>query len=55
VGNGIGRNLTYLGNLRFRLAPNVAFGPEIMQIRTTYLQSGILRINRYDLALGYFF
>jgi len=55
VGNGIGRNLTYLGNLRFRLAPNVALGPEVMQIRTTYLQSGILRINRYDLALGYFF
>lgn len=55
VGNGIGRNFTYLGNLRFRLAPNVALGPEVMQIRTTYLQSGILRINRYDLALGYFF
>ncbi|HTS30221.1 MAG TPA: hypothetical protein VMH81_30325 [Bryobacteraceae bacterium] len=53
--NGIGRNLTYLANLRFRLAPNLALGPEIMQIRTTYLESGILRINRYDLALGYFF
>jgi hypothetical protein len=26
-----------------------------MQIRTTYLESGILRLNRYDLALGYFF
>jgi cell division protein FtsB len=53
--NGVGRNLTYLANLRFRLAPNVALGPEIMQIRTTYLESGILRVNRYDLALGYFF
>jgi hypothetical protein len=53
--NGVGRNFTYLANLRFRLAPNVVFGPEIMQIRTTYLQSGILRVNRYDLALGYFF
>ena len=55
VGNGIGRNFTYLANLRFRLAPNVALGPEVLQIRTTYLQSGILRINRYDMALGYFF
>lgn len=53
--NGVARNLTYLANLRFRLAPNVALGPEIMQIRTTYLQSGILLVNRYDLALGYFF
>jgi hypothetical protein len=55
VGNGVGRNLTYLANLHFRLAPNLVFGPEIMQIRTTYLHSGILRVNRYDLALGYFF
>ena len=53
--NAIARNLTYLANLRFRLAPNVAVGPEIMQIRTNYLPSGILRVNRYDLALGYFF
>lgn len=53
--NGIARNLTYLANLRFHLAPNLVLGPEIMQIRTTYLQSGILRVNRYDVALGYFF
>lgn len=53
--NGVARNLDFLANLRFRLAPNVVLGPEIMQIRTTYLQSGILRVNRYDLALGYFF
>ena len=37
VGNGVGRNLTYLSNLRFRLAPNVVLGPEMMQIRTNYL------------------
>ena len=53
--NGAARNLTYLANLRFRLAPNVALGPEVMQIRTAYLQSGTLLVNRYDLALGYFF
>ena len=55
IGNAVGRNLSYLANLRFRLAPNVVIGPEIMQIRTNYLQSGILRVNRYDLALGYLF
>ena len=55
AGNAVGRNFTYLANLRFRLAPNVVLGPEIMQIRTTYLQSGILLVNRYDLALGYLF
>ncbi|MBV8906373.1 MAG: hypothetical protein JOZ22_22265 [Acidobacteriia bacterium] len=53
--NGVARNLTYLANLRFRLAPNVALGPEAMQILTSYRQSGILHVNRYDLALGYFF
>ena len=53
--NGVGRNLSYAANLRFHLAPNVVLGPEIMQIRTTYRQSGILLLNRYDLALGYLF
>jgi len=53
--NGVARNLTYLANLRYRLAPNLVAGPEMMQIRTNYLQSGILHVNRYDLALGYFF
>jgi hypothetical protein len=53
--NGVARNLSYAANLRFHLAPNVVLGPEILQIRTTYRQSGILLINRYDLALGYFF
>ena len=53
--NGVARNLTYGANLRFHLAPNVVLGPEILQIRSTYRQSGILLINRYDLALGYFF
>jgi hypothetical protein len=53
--NGVSRNFTYLTNLRFRLAPNLVAGPELMQIRTNYRESGILRVNRYDLALGYFF
>ncbi len=53
--NGIARNLSYAANLRFHLAPNLVLGPEILQIRTNYRQSGILLMNRYDLALGYFF
>ncbi|HEY2018824.1 MAG TPA: hypothetical protein VGH38_35205 [Bryobacteraceae bacterium] len=53
--DGIARNLSYAANLRFRLASNMLLGPEIMQIRTTYRQSGIQLVNRYDLALGYLF
>ena len=53
--NGIARNFSYAANLRFHLAPKVLLGPEIMQIRTTYRQSGIQLMNRYDLALGYLF
>jgi hypothetical protein len=53
--NGVARNLSYAANLRFHLAPNVVLGPEILQIRTTYRQSGIQLMNRYDLALGYLF
>jgi hypothetical protein len=49
------RNLAYGANLHIRLAPNVVFGPEIMQIRTTYPLFGVRLINRYDLALGYLF
>ena len=55
AGNAIARNFSYAANLRFHLAPNVVLGPEIMQIRTTYLMSGIQLVNRYDLALGYLF
>ncbi|MEO8026661.1 MAG: hypothetical protein ABI823_09305 [Bryobacteraceae bacterium] len=53
--NGVARNLSYAANLRFRLTSNVVLGPEIMQIRTTWRQSGVQLINRYDLALGYLF
>lgn len=52
---GIARNLSFGANLRLHLTPNVVLGPEILQIRTTWRQAGIQRINRYDLALGYLF
>jgi len=55
AGDGVGRNLSYGANLHFRLAPNVIFGVEALQIRTQYLQSGNRLVNRYDVALGYLF
>ena len=49
------RNLTFGANLFFRLAPNVLLGPEISQLRTTYIGQGIRINNHYDLALAYLF
>jgi hypothetical protein len=53
--DGVSRNFAYGANLHIRLAPNVIFGPELLQIRTRYRQSGERLINRYDLAIGYLF
>jgi uncharacterized protein (UPF0335 family) len=52
---GIGRNLSYAGNLMYRLAPNVIFSLESGQVRTLYLGRGNQLNNRYDLALAYLF
>lgn len=49
------RNLLYGGNIFFRLAPNVLFGPEITQMRTSYLGQGVRINNHYDMALAYLF
>jgi hypothetical protein len=49
------RNLLYGGNLFFRVAPNVLFGPEITQTRTFYLGEGLRINNHYDMALAYLF
>ncbi len=49
------RNMQYGANLFFRLAPNVLLGPEISQLRTTYIGQGIRINNHYDLALAYIF
>ncbi|HUB82711.1 MAG TPA: hypothetical protein VMB03_28130 [Bryobacteraceae bacterium] len=49
------RNLLFGGNLYFRLAPNVLFGPEITQTRTSYLLPGLRINNHYDMALAYLF
>ena len=49
------RNLLFGGNLYFRVAPNVLFGPEISQTRTFYLGQGLRMNNHYDMALAYLF
>jgi len=51
----ISRNLTYAGNLMYKLAPNVLAALEIAQMRTDYIASGSRLNNHYDLALGYLF
>jgi hypothetical protein len=54
-GNQIGKNFAYAGNALYRIAPNVVIGLELMQARTTYLQTGRRLNNHYDLALAYQF
>jgi hypothetical protein len=51
----IGSNRTGAANLMFRLAPNILFSIEAMQIRTHYLTGGVTRNPRYDLSLAYQF
>ena len=52
---GIGKNLVYGANLFYRLAPNVLAGLEASQTRTSYIGSGTLLDNHYDLAFAYLF
>jgi hypothetical protein len=55
LAGGIGRNWLYGANLFYRLAPNVLLGPEVSQVRTTYIDEGFRLNNHYDLALAYLF
>ena len=56
LGTGdITRNLMFGLNLFFRLAPNVLLGPEISQLRSSYIGQGTRINNHYDLALAYLF
>jgi hypothetical protein len=54
-GRGIGKNFIYSANTFYRIAPNVILALEVMQIRTTYLETGTRLNNHYDLALAYQF
>ena len=51
----ITRNLSYAGNLVYRLGSNVLLGVEASQVRTNYLDLITRRANHYDLALAYLF
>jgi hypothetical protein len=54
-GRGIAKNFVYSANTFYRIAPNVILGLEVMQIRTTYFETGVRLNNHYDLALAYQF
>jgi hypothetical protein len=51
----IARNWMSGTNLFYRLAPNVLLGLEASQVRTTYVGTGYILNNHYDLALAYLF
>jgi hypothetical protein len=52
---GIGRNQAIGGNFFYRIAPNVIFSFEAMQVRTNYLGVGNRLNNHYDLSVAYLF
>jgi hypothetical protein len=51
----VARNISYAGNLIYRLGPNVLVSMEALQKRTRLLPGADQIHNRYDLALGYSF
>jgi hypothetical protein len=55
VTNSVRRNLSYAGNIVYKLAPNVLAAIEASQTRTDYISAGLRRNNHYDLALAYLF
>ena len=49
------KNEAYAANMIYRVAPNVLFSLEAMQLRTSYAKTGIRLNNHYDLGLAYLF
>jgi hypothetical protein len=49
------KNQGYAANLVYRLAPNVLFSLEAMQLRTSYVATGTRLNNHYDLGVAYLF
>ncbi len=49
------KNQGYAANLIYRLAPNVLFSLEAMQLRTSYVATGTRLNNHYDLGVAYLF
>jgi len=55
LANGLSVNRTGAANVMVRIAPNVFVTMEAMQLRSTYLDAGGRKNNRYDLSLAYLF
>ena len=53
--SGIARNTAYVGNMFYRLAPNVITGAEVARMRTRYMAGQRPINNHYDLYLAYMF
>lgn len=49
------KNQGYAANVVYRIAPNVLFSLEEMQLRTSYLGEGTRLNNHYDLGVAYLF
>lgn len=49
------KNEGYAANMIYRVAPNVLFSLEGMQLRTSYAGTGMRLNNHYDLGLAYLF
>lgn len=49
------RNEGYAANMIYRVAPNVLFSLEAMQLRTSYAERAVRLNNHYDLGLAYLF
>lgn len=49
------KNQGYAANFVYRLAPNVLFSMEGMQLRTSYIGTGTRLNNHYDLGVAYLF
>lgn len=52
---GIAKNLSFAGNIMYRLGSNVLASFEVSQVRTSYLGVGTRLNPHYDLALAYLF
>ena len=52
---GIGKNQTYLGNIMYRIGPNMIVSLERSHVRTTYLPGTTRSNNHHDLAFAYLF
>lgn len=55
LNGNIRQNMTYAGNVIYKLAPNVLASIEASQNRTLYMNNGLRLNNHYDLALAYLF